>query len=62
MAISRGPKTTTNGLVFCVDAADKNSYIGSGTTWSDVSGNGNTGILLALHLGMEVNLHFLILR
>ncbi len=45
MAISRGPKTTTNGLVFCVDAADKNSYIGSGTTWTDVSGNGNVGTL-----------------
>lgn len=45
MAIFRGPKTTTNGLVFCVDAADKNSYPGSGTTWSDVSGTDNTGIL-----------------
>ena len=40
-----GPKTVTNGLVFCVDAADKNSYIGSGTTWTDVSGNGNNGTL-----------------
>ena len=45
MAISRGPKTTTNGLVFCVDAADKNSYPGSGTTWTDISGNGNVGTL-----------------
>ena len=45
MAISRGPKTTTNGLVLCLDAADKNSYIGSGTTWTDMSGTGNTGIL-----------------
>jgi hypothetical protein len=45
MAISRGPKITTNGLVFCVDAADKNSYIGSGTTWTDVSGNGYNGTL-----------------
>ena len=40
-----GPKTVTNGLVLCVDAADKNSYIGSGTTWTDVSGNGNNGTL-----------------
>ena len=45
MAISRGPKTVTNGLVLCLDAADKNSYIGSGTTWTDVSGNGNVGTL-----------------
>jgi hypothetical protein len=40
-----GPKTVTNGLVLAVDAADKNSYIGSGTTWTDLSGNANTGTL-----------------
>jgi hypothetical protein len=40
-----GPKITTNGLVLCVDAADKNSYIGSGTTWTDVSNTGNNGTL-----------------
>ena len=45
MAISRGPKTTTNGLIFCVDAADKNSYPGTGTTWTDLSGNANNGTL-----------------
>jgi hypothetical protein len=28
-----GPKTVTNGLILAVDAADKNSYVGSGTTW-----------------------------
>jgi hypothetical protein len=38
-----GPKTVTNGLVLCLDAADKNSYPGSGTTWRDISGNNNTG-------------------
>ena len=38
-------KIVTNGLVFCLNAADKNSYPGSGTTWTDVSGNGNTGTL-----------------
>jgi len=41
-----GPKITTNGLVLCVDAADKNSYIGSGTTWNDVSGYDNNGTLV----------------
>ena len=40
-----GPRTVTNGLVLALDAADKNSYIGSGTTWKDLSGNNNTGTL-----------------
>ena len=35
-----GPKAVTNGLVLCLDAADANSYPGSGTTWRDLSGNG----------------------
>ena len=26
----------SKGLVFCVDAKDKDSYPGSGTTWTDV--------------------------
>ncbi|NWJ44003.1 LamG domain-containing protein [Marine Group I thaumarchaeote] len=29
----------------CLDAADKNSYPGCGTTWSDLSPNGNNGTL-----------------
>jgi hypothetical protein len=45
MAISRGPKIVTNGLVLALDAADKNSYSGTGTTWTDLSGNNNTGTL-----------------
>jgi len=45
MAISRGPKIVTNGLVLALDAADRNSYLGSGTTWTDLSGNNNTGVL-----------------
>ena len=44
MAGSVGPDLVQNGLVLCLDAADKNSYSGSGTTWTDVSGN-NTGTL-----------------
>jgi hypothetical protein len=40
-----GPKTVTNGLVLAVDAADKNSYVGSGTTWRDLSGNSNNATL-----------------
>jgi len=41
MAISRGPRIVTNGLVMALDAADRNSYPGSGTAWFDLSGNGN---------------------
>lgn len=35
----------TNGLVLCLNAADKNSYPGSGTTWRDLSGNVYNGTL-----------------
>ena len=45
MALSHGPPIVTNGLVLCLDAADRNSYPGSGMTWTDLSGNGNNGTL-----------------
>ena len=32
----------TDGLVFAVDAANYESYPGSGTTWTDLVGSGNT--------------------
>ena len=35
----------TSGLVMNLDAAQTASYPGSGTTWTDVSGNGKTGTL-----------------
>jgi len=34
-----GPRIVTDGLVLCLDAADRNSYPGSGSTWYDLSGN-----------------------
>ena len=34
----------TDGLVLHFDAAKKDSYPGSGTTWYDLSGNGNEGV------------------
>ena len=41
MANQYGPRIVTDDLVLCLDAADKNSYRGSGeTTWYDMSGNG----------------------
>jgi len=45
MATNYNPRTITDGLVLCLDAANTKSYPGSGTTWTDLSGNGNTGTL-----------------
>ena len=39
MAFSHNPKIVTDGLVVCLDAGDKNSYPGSGATWTDLSPN-----------------------
>ena len=38
--LSTGP-AITNGLVLSLDASNVFSYPGSGTTWTDISGNGN---------------------
>jgi len=46
MALSRGPKIITDGLILCLDAADKKSYSGSGTTWYDRSGDNIDGTLI----------------
>lgn len=35
----------TSGLLLNLDAGNTNSYPGSGTTWTDLSGNGNNGTL-----------------
>ena len=39
------PPIVTNGLVLSLDAGNSKSYPGSGTAWSDLSGNRNTGTL-----------------
>lgn len=39
MAFGNGPRVVTDGLVLSLDAADRNSYPGTGTTWFDVSAN-----------------------
>ena len=41
-----GPRTITDGLVLCLDAGNTKSYPGTGTTWTDLSGLGNTGTLV----------------
>ena len=46
MGVSGGPNISNDGLVLCLDAASKKSYPGSGTTWYDLSGNGNDATLL----------------
>ena len=45
MALAHSPKIITDGLVLCLDAGNTKSYPGSGTSWSDLSGNSNTGTL-----------------
>ena len=39
MTAHAGPDAADNGLVLALDAADINSYPGSGTTWVDLMGN-----------------------
>jgi hypothetical protein len=46
MSFNNGPRIVTSGLVLSLDAADQNSYPGSGTTWTDLSGNNNSGSLV----------------
>jgi hypothetical protein len=36
----------TDGLVLCLNASDRNSYVSGSTTWNDVSGLGNNGTLI----------------
>lgn len=45
MGLLHSPLSPTNGLVLCLDAANKRSYPGSGGTWFDLSGNGYNGTL-----------------
>jgi hypothetical protein len=44
--LAHSPSIITNGLSLCLDAANSKSYPGSGTTWTDLSGNGNNGTLV----------------
>ena len=46
MAFNYSPKIVTDGLVLYLDAANRYSYPGSGTTWSDISRGGNNGTLV----------------
>jgi hypothetical protein len=46
MAVFSGPEIVNNGLVLYLDAANLRSYPGTGTTWTDLSGNGSNGTLV----------------
>jgi hypothetical protein len=39
MPVTAGPNIVTDGLIFCIDAANKESYPGSGTILYDLVGN-----------------------
>lgn len=41
MAFHHSPKIVTNGLVLCLDAANRKSYSGTGTVWRDLAGSNN---------------------
>jgi len=41
MGLGHSPRIVTDGLVLCLDAANKRSYGGSGTTWTDLKGGNN---------------------
>jgi hypothetical protein len=45
MATYGGPQIIRDGLVLYLDAANRKSYPTTGTVWSDLSGNSNTGTL-----------------
>ena len=46
MSLGHGASIVRSGLVLHLDAANKKSYPGTGTTWNDLSGNGNNGTLV----------------
>ena len=46
MALAHSPRIVTDGLILHLDAANPKSYIGSGTSWVDISGKGNNGTLV----------------
>lgn len=45
MGLIHSPIGPSDGLVLCLDTANRRSYPGSGTNWFDLSGNGNHGVL-----------------
>jgi len=46
MSAHGGPEIVDSGLILALDAGNPRSYPGTGTTWTDLSGNGGTGTLV----------------
>jgi len=46
MGVLYNSRIVTDGLILCLDAASKRSYPGSGSTWNDLSKQGNNGTLV----------------
>jgi hypothetical protein len=46
MSFHYSPKIVTDGLVFCIDAANPKSFVNGNTTWNDLSRSGNDGTLI----------------
>jgi hypothetical protein len=41
MALVHSPRIVTDNLILCVDSGNTKSYPGTGTVWTDISGDGN---------------------
>lgn len=51
MGVEYNPSIVTNGLKVYLDGANPKSYPGSGTTWSDISGNLQDGVMTSTTFG-----------
>ncbi len=45
MSYNSGGRLVSDGLVLCLDAANRKSFVSGSTTWSDISRNGYNGTL-----------------
>lgn len=53
------PRIVTEGMVLCLDAANGESYPGSGVSWRDLSSNNNNATLISSPTYSRSNLGFL---
>ena len=47
MSFHHSPKIVTDGLVLCLDAANKKSYSGTGSVWTDLSNRSSNATLVS---------------
>ena len=53
MSLHHSPKIVTDGLVMCLDAANRKSYSGTGTIWRDLCNNYNFTIVNSPTFGLH---------